>query len=72
MALCLLCQGLLGYRFSQEQMFMDDVYTEDKKWVKFKRKRRVIFMEARELEAKDFKNKNIDNWVSLYRLGRCY
>lgn len=26
MALCLLCQGLLGYRFSQEQMFMDDVY----------------------------------------------
>ncbi|OKL60896.1 hypothetical protein UA08_03226 [Talaromyces atroroseus] len=69
MALCLICQGLLGYRFLQEQMFMDDIYTEDKKWVKFKRKRQVIFMEARDLEAKVFRNKNIDHWVSLYRLN---
>lgn len=72
MALCLICRDLLGYGFAEDKIFKGDIYTEDKKWIKFKRKRRVILMEARELETKVFQNKNVDHWISLYRLSKYY
>lgn len=72
MALCLICRDVLGYQSPQEQIFKDDIYAEDKRWIKFKRKRRVILMDARELETKVFQNKNVDHWVFLYRLSKYY